>query len=841
MPTNNYIDFLSSMEAGVNSGLEPLLLAKNQLAEANNCSVRGAYVTHRPPVIKKALDFGGSTTLQSLVQNGVFQGAGYYRPDYGTESLLASISGHIFKFTENGLTWGVTDVSVPNDLNDSSVRQCWMWQSEKWQIISDGSGKLPIFFDGTNSRRSLGDTQVWGTTNSAFTPPAIGATVSLTLTSNYLGLFNVPVLLNGEYYQPMQNASGYNVILQNINAVANATVVAGTQVIVVPTQIGTVVTGSSGSQQTTTTVTPPFSIALSLTVSNTDGISVGDSFSDSSTSIVNGNPSSVTITSIDAVNNILGVSFNFPSGYYSYQVVTVTIGAGNKFQTTSSNRPNVVIGNLASSFTVPAIGSSIVVQLDTAYTGASDLICTINGYEYYITSQGGVSSGNILIVQNISDTTTQSVAAGATIMSVPELPAGRMGAYGQGRNWMCGVDGLTFMGADIIGGAAGTPANNYRDSVLKNTENTFLAGGGSFALPGAGEIITAMTFPAILDASLGQGALEISTASSIFSCNVPVDRNTWETMTSPVLSVTLKDRGALGQWSTISVNSDTMFRGWDGLGSLILARRDFSIWGNMPISQKPLSQEMSVYLNADDQTLLSWGSSVVFDNRYLTTLAPTSSGRGVFHEGLISMNLDTVSNLQQQLPPVYDGLWTGLNVLQKISGIVNGKKRDFAFCLNLTLNQIELYEFMPATTTSYWDNDTTPIVWDFNLPIAFNKDVKPLTELCQLRDGEVYLKDIKGDVNVQVYYRPDYYPCWTLWNQFDVCSDMSQTDSQPGYRTRIGLGEPDSTPCEVVNNRPLRNGYFFQFRYVITGSCKWMGMRASAVNVPQPSFAPIIQ
>ena len=833
MATQLYQDFISSMESGVNSGVEPLLLAKNQLAQATNCSVRGAYVTHRPPVIKKVLDFGGSTTLQSLVQNGVFQGAGYYRPDYGTESLLASISGHIFKFTENGNSWGVTDISVPNDFNDSAQRQCWIWQSEKWMIVSDGSGKLPIFFDGTNSRRSLGDTTLWGTTNAAFTPPAIGSSVTLTLTGAYTGLYNMPVILNGEYYQPTVSTNIYSVSVQNLTGKIGSSIPAGSLVIVNPNIlcVGTVGIsavsyvggGTSGILNASFTAVSPNNLYVGQIVNLDLGwgnypVNPFTIFSINGTSIV-----------AQSVN-----TYQVPFGAYGMssnpQPFTVSIPNGTA--------PSVSLGTVEASVVV---SSGFTLQLSSTYTGNNNQLVQINNDFYLVSVFTDSPTGTVLNVINLTDTTIASVHAGATIMSVPELPAGRMGAYGQGRNWMSGIDGLTFMGADIIGGGAGTPANDYRDSVLKNTENTFLSGGGSFRLPGAGEIITAMVFPAILDASLGQGALEVSTSSTIFSCNVPVDRSTWETMTSPVLSVTLKDRGALGQWSTISVNSDTMFRGWDGLGSLILARRDFSEWGNMPISQKPISNEMQIYLGADDLTLLSYGSSCVFDNRYLTTLAPTSSGQGVFHEGLVSMNLDTVSNLQQQLPPVYDGLWTGLNVLQVKTGIVNGKKRCFAFCLNLNLNQIELYEFMQATTTSYWDNDTTPIVWDFNLPVAFNKDVKPLTELCQLKDGEVYLKDIKGDVHVEVYYKPDYYPIWTLWNEFDVSADVSAPNSQPGYRTRIGLGEPDVTPCEVVNNRPLRNGYFFQFRYVITGSAKWMGMRTSAVQIAQPSFAPMIQ
>ena len=204
------------------------------------------------------------------------------------------------------------------------------------------------------------------------------------------------------------------------------------------------------------------------------------------------------------------------------------------------------------------------------------------------------------------------------------------------------------------------------------------------------------------------------------------------------------------------------------------------------------------------------------------------------------MNFDTISNLRTKLPPVYDGVWTGINAFQVITGQVNGSQRAFAFTFNVDTNQIELWEFLPEDTSETQDNSTIPIGWSFETPVAFNKDVKPLTELIRLRDGEIYIKDIVGKVDIEVQYRPDFYPCWTTWRKFSVCADKNKdlvANSQPGYRTRIGLGEPDQEPCEQGNNRPLRTGYFFQFRVVINGSCKWMGMRVAALSEPQPTFA----
>src|SRR5208282_4219807 len=103
---------------------------------------------------------------------------------------------------------------------------------------------------------------------------------------------------------------------------------------------------------------------------------------------------------------------------------------------------------------------------------------------------------------------------------------------------------------------------------------------------------------------------------------------------------------------------------------------------------------------------------------------------------------------------------------------------------NLVSGQTELYELLPETTTLYADNGSTPIQWIFETPVCFNKDVKPLTTLIELLNGEVYLSDIQGKVGVQVFYKPDYYPssCWVPWTTFSVCQTEETTNSQPGWR-----------------------------------------------------------
>jgi len=421
-----------------------------------------------------------------------------------------------------------------------------------------------------------------------------------------------------------------------------------------------------------------------------------------------------------------------------------------------------------------------------------------------------------------------------------ELPPGRMGAYGMGRNWFSLVDGKQFEGSDIVNSSSGTIGNNFRDAVLKVTQNTFLAGGGKFTVPGTMGEITAMKFVANLDASLGQGPLHVFTYSTIFSCNAPVDNLTWQDITNPILTETLISNGALAQNSTVIANSDVIFRSLDGIRSEILGRRDFNTWGNVP-----QSNEVRPVLDQDSPDLLRYSSAVVFDNRYLITALPTPSDQGVYHKKLIALNFDTISSLRGKAPSVYDDVWVGLNVLQLVTGQFNRVERCFAFCLNTITNTIDLYEILKSGKAIYDVDDfgNQRIIWEGESPVLFNyPDGDPRKhQLKRLQDGEIYVDDLIGKVDFQVWYKPEESRCWIPWFKWQECApEVSETNpyAKPQFRPRMGLGEPSPAPCDETTNRPFREGYNFQIKWIITGHCRFLGGRVRAITCPEPSYAP---
>jgi hypothetical protein len=501
--------------------------------------------------------------------------------------------------------------------------------------------------------------------------------------------------------------------------------------------------------------------------------------------------------------------------------------------------PNVTVGKVESGFVVPALGATVTVALEQVYNGALNQVIYIGAAQFLIvsTSSSAAPAMNVT-VENLNDKVGANLESGSTLVTLPELPPGRMLTYGQGRVWQSGIDGISFIGGDIVGGSSGSPAFNGRDAVLKVTENAILAQGGGFRVPSAGEVITAMAFSAILDTSLGQGPLQIFTNKNIFSCTTPADRTTWESLTTPILTQSLKGSGASSHYGVIPVNADILFRCPDGqIRSQLLSRLDFNRWGNTPASF-----EETRILEGENLSLMNFCSGIEFDNRVLMACNPVQTTRGVVWNGMMSLNLDPLSTLGEKGNSIWEGFWNGLNVLQLIR--FSNVQRAFALVINSSTNEFELWEILP-TGSDPFDNGTTPITWQFESPPLFRQvQKKGLFDLVKLEDGELYVNGVVGKVFFNIEYRADFDTCWRPWHKWFICAqqgtDPTQTYQQ--YRRRMSFGEPTvlESDCNINTDMKPMYGTMFQIRVTIQGHCQVNGGRLAASLVPQPRFEPPI-
>lgn len=811
-----YLDYLADFAAGMNSNPPPVALPKNQAAFATNCTMRGTFVTHRPPYQDITLD-------RELT--GLWQGACYYKPDFGSEQLICSISGNFYAITPGGALATVSDIT-PTTPNNTSLPQAWFWQAENYVLANNGTD-LTFVYNGNSSRRADPGTVV-GTLSSGVSLPAEGATVAIALTGNYSGTLGQTVYLypssaaaaSGQYaLATVQitsvSSGGFKVLLENVDDTPGASHPSGTDIIT---------SSSSGIflSKTTTIAAGSYSNFSSLLGLNTPYLGTGTVQVTAQNGLVWTFPINQSASRTIAGVFYLGIALN---GNYP----GIILPTGN--QVIPSSTTNTTVATLAANFIAPNTGAQAEADVTAQYTGTSGLAVTIEGKNYKIYPSPYVPSSSLYMttVAQLNGNTGDSVPSGATLKTIAEIPIGAMGVYGMGRNWIARPNRISYVASDIVGGNSGTIGNNFRDSILNVTENSYLAGGGVFRIPSAGQQINAMAFPSTLDSSLGQGPLQVLTQDTTFSCNAPVERLAWQEMANPIQTQSLVGGGALSFYGCVAVNGDLWFRSDDGIRSLKLARQDFQV----SYANTPQSVEMNRVILADDKSLLNFCSAVVFDNRLLMTASPTQTQGGVVHGKIIALNLDPNSNLREKLPPIYDGAWEGLNVLQLVVGTFSGVKRCFAFTYDSETSAIGLSEILLTSDSNSFDNgDSTNgrIQWSFESPAVFYQPNVRERQLLRLNDGELVVKDLQGTVRFDVFYRPDYSSAWVSWRSWEV-------PDSPTYQPRMGLGQPNLRDADESTGRPYSVGYNFQLKIVVTGHCTIMGVNLYAVAQDETQFA----
>jgi hypothetical protein len=806
-----FIDGISSLDAGTNSGVEHHLLQSNQTSWQTNATNRGAFIGPRPGVRRISLSFS-SPSVQSAFTTNNWQGGTFYTADDRTASMLVQIGGRVFQITPDPQhipTATVVEHVIPGGANPATQPQAWLWQTENYVVGQDGLS-IPWFFDGTSIRRSNSVQVSYGVTAAAFTAPAIGELVAggITLAAPYTGPPNAVVLIGDVLYQITSGALGYAATLTTLYLAAPVVYPNGTQVVINPNVFAV------------QSLTAPIPGA-----GNTYGPG-GVVFVTNLTAPYTG-PTGVFVTLFGVkwmVTNTGGVFISL----LNQETVTLpaTINAGDQILNWNTNLPNSVVGGIFGTYVAPAVGASSTVLLDALYSGSAGQMVFINGDQFLIAPIVPPPPGIVVQAINLTDTpgTLHAFPPGLNLLSIPELPPGRMGDYGPGQNAMSLTDGVSFIYSDLVGSSSGTQANNYRDAVLRTIQTSSVGGLGNFRVPSSAGEIRAMKFVAMPDVSLGQGPLAIFTPRSVFNCKAPLSVTDLATLTSPILTEALKGSGGAGQYDVALNNVDIFFGSSDNaVRSYLISRLDYNKWPNTPISR-----EVTRGLKENDKTLLQFGTSVVFDNRLLKSVLPASSPLGIFHRGLVSLNLDPLSTMRGKLPSIWEGIWTGLNIFQLLQGFVNGADRCYAFVLNRDTLTIEFWELL-ADEESNFDLTSQPITWSMESAALFqNVPNKGKFELCELQDGEIYVRDIRGIVTFETWYRPDYSECWTPWHKFTICAANDALTEPKQFRTRLGLGTPDVTACEPTNDRPYRVGNDFQFRLQITGACKFMGAQFKA-------------
>ena len=189
-----------------------------------------------------------------------------------------------------------------------------------------------------------------------------------------------------------------------------------------------------------------------------------------------------------------------------------------------------------------------------------------------------------------------------------------------------------------------------------------------------------------------------------------------------------------------------------------------------------------------------------------------------------------------QAYPAWNDIWTGINPFQLIQGSVAGVNK--AFALVNENNRIQLYEIS--------DNDPFDNFGYSDQPIQSTVETRAFTfqndrEEKRLYGADLWFSNIKGDLQVNAFYRPDEYPNWYPWYQQLIRSRYrSETGEaigtfplqyyQPTFEPRVQLPTPPEYNDETTSRKTYR-GYSFQVRLDLTGSWTLSRIKLDALRL----------
>lgn len=361
--------------------------------------------------------------------------------------------------------------------------------------------------------------------------------------------------------------------------------------------------------------------------------------------------------------------------------------------------------------------------------------------------------------------------------------------------------------ADGSGGFA-TRANSGADSdLLRFTETTYLAEGGSFQVPSEMGKIRGMIFQPIADTASGQGDLMVFAEAGVVTFGVSAPRSSWKN-TPGFQRITLSKIGSICERFLLPVNNDIYFRAADGVRSYRNARAEQDGFG-----QLPLSSQVQAFTDFDTESLLEAGSAIYFDNRLHFTVGPIVDLKNITlpsnspiptrptaFEGIGTFDFNSMGGAGKDKIATWDGLWTGIRVYQLVSGYIDGVPRAFAFVQNKETYENELWELYPwalydFTLTSSGDRIQCAVetrAYKFGSEWSLKK----------LTRGDLWITDFDGTSLVNVYYKPESSSCYQFWHSFTICAENKTC--VPFVLNRTPAGDTESIPIPLNTRTVVR-------------------------------------
>ncbi len=414
-----------------------------------------------------------------------------------------------------------------------------------------------------------------------------------------------------------------------------------------------------------------------------------------------------------------------------------------------------------------------------------------------------------------------------------EVPIGRMMGYGNGRLWVA-INTNEVVAGDI--------KTRQFQSELKFTETQYFLGGGAFYFPTP---ITGLKFIPSSGAA-GYGSLAVFGLNRTDMVRADIAfRDLWATMPGFIQPLLLST-GAIGQFAISEVNQDAYWR--DGDGGIRSLRTAVADEINGP-GLTPMSREVARITEFESVHRLTGCSSMYFGNRLLMTASPFINryGKTSFRD-IIALDFSPVSSMRGKSPPSYDGEWDGLLFDRLVEGKFLGTRRGFAVSTDYD-GQNRLWEFVEqqesdtfyaCAGTAQLFESPVPMVAEYPARVWGDAKRRKRLERC-----DVYLSDIEGECELEVYFRADNYQKWTLWDTVEMCANTTDPEGTTPHvwKNLLGQERPQIKTFSItgaqndITNFALKIGFQFQIRTVLRGKCKVQQLTVYSSMVDEQQFA----
>jgi len=735
-------DGFSALPLGMDSSFEPNLISKQNYALGVNLVCRGGKIQTRPGFVQMDLQSDPEDPdALTAFQSGVYQGGCIFTEPASPGDVINSFTG------SRGKTYIIIVASGwifrIDPRNKKIIRlngTTGQFMAEKTIIAASGSGtSITVVTSGDHGLRVGDKITVSGFTPNTFNPagevnitsvPAYNIFV-YTVTTNFASLTNASVV--GTYFisqtskgylslPKFMDTTYYTLSVTGAYPVTYGSGITNTSKVIIedpqPVRLSLGLTGQGFTAQT---------ISSAGTVSYVNLTNGGSGFSDSAAANVVGTSNAQLALRFkrDSTQNTrpwpdrnhqtsrhtfcqaekfliiqdgVNAPFIFDGTYLRRSYLgghpALSFGVGN------GKLIKVVVTHRGSGYTaapsVTITGGGTTVTQATATANLNSTSGQLDSITLTSAGSGYTSLPTVTITRGAGDTTGSGAKAYAVLASPKEVPVGSIMSYGQGRLFVTSSNRFEIKSLDFVGShinkTAGVdlqdttfyPLKDPRSSILFNTEDLYLSGGGSFLMPAYMGRISGLRFLPTKDVAAGQGDLYAFCEFGAASFQVGQERSTWGT-TGKFQSLLFDKIGAVGPDAFTGVNGDLFFRSNDGLRTYRNASASNSDPGNTALSAEidkllkfeplPLLGDVSM-VYTDDSRLLFTGQPKEYQP------ADVNSSSILVYKALISCDLQPLNRSIAKGGLVFDGIWTGLDFLQLFNGQFDRKNRTFIVALS---------------------------------------------------------------------------------------------------------------------------------------------------------------